>query len=190
MEYTKAIHLAKSHVKRFPLDADGWRTLALAYDQRAASGVRRGSAANVDQKKAQAAVLCGLQHEPQNPELLHVKGIIHLHRRESKKALSCFRRAYHLGNDPRYLISIGNALRQLHRYTEAIRFYQKAKKFRTLSKAVIQNNIAQTYLEKKNLVAAVTAARSGLAVLKRKKPSPFEKIIRQKLIEIIKPTMR
>lgn len=89
----------------------------------AAIGIHR--AGRVDE--AESTYRRVLAEQPDNPEALHMLGVVHLQRQQLTDALKLFNEAIaHNGDDARYHNNLGNTLMGLARHQDAIAAFQQA----------------------------------------------------------------
>jgi len=180
MRHMQAARFCLGLLKR-KVDAETVSRLALAYDQAATFARRRGKAYRRHANKAKAAIGRALALK-EDPEFLHIRGIIRLHDEKPAQALSDFQRAYRRTHDPKYLVSIGNAQRQRGDRTAALRSYQRAKRHRTLDGGLLDFNIAQILFEMGRPVQAKKIAKAGLS---RTPKNAFQKELRRQFKRLL-----
>lgn len=92
-----------------------------------------------------------LQNNPKHPDLLHIIGIIHTHKKDLKKALTFVDKAIqHDNKNPAFYNTRGNVLTKLTHYKEAIQSYEKAIALKP-SYANAFNNLGKCYYEQGKL---------------------------------------
>lgn len=93
-QYSEVIKSGRQAIKK-ETDLDWYYFLTLALDQRAVLQ-RNVAGRKKDQHEALLILRQAIKIFPDDPRLIHVRGLIRLHRGENKKALKDFQTAYQL----------------------------------------------------------------------------------------------
>lgn len=181
MRYAQAIRYCLSLLKNED-DVQTRAQLALAYDQAATVARSRGKGYRRLAELAEKAIEDTLAASSA-PEHFHIRGIVRLHAGKHALALADFRKAKRLRGDPRYLVSIANALRQLGRSQEALRAYRLAKRSGKLPNKPLDYNIAQILDEIGRTGDSLRMIKKNLA---RKPKNAFERQVKRQFIQLRK----
>lgn len=183
-DFQTAERYLRQLLKKNQRDLDVYYYLALCYDQAHVLKVYNSSGIRLYRSKALGILRAGFQLSPREPRLLHTRGLVFLHAGQPRKALHDFRRAYQYTKNPKYLLSIANALRRLDRPHLAISYYRRAQRYKNVSKVLIYHNLAATFQSIREITRARGEAHKGLALLQGRPLTPFDRIVQKELQQI------
>lgn len=186
LAFPRAIQQLKAILMKKPGDLDALYYLALSYDQSAALDLHSLKGPGENRREALHAIKKGLHLSPRDPRLLHTRGIIFLHTDRPKEAMRDFTAAYEYSHrKAQYLLSIANAYRRLEKPLMAIRIYRRVMRRKAISRLLIYHNLANTYLSLNDIRVAKREARKGLQLLRKKKLTAFDRLVRRDLLAIV-----